>query len=44
MYHIPRNIYTMPVGLLALFAVLALPDAVGCDAEVRDRYAVRCEA
>ena len=34
----------MPIGLLALFAVLSLPDAVGRNAEVRDRRAVRREA
>ena len=43
MYHIPRNIYTMPVGRPLLFAVLPLPDAVSGDAEVRDRRAVRRE-
>ena len=39
MYHIPRNIYAMPVGLLALLAILPLPDSVGGNAEVRDRRA-----
>jgi hypothetical protein len=40
MYHIPHNIYAMPVGLLAALALLATPDAVGGHAEVGDRRAI----
>ena len=44
MYHIPRNIYGVPVSLRVLLVDFVAPGAYGCQAELRNGRAVRQKA